>query len=129
MNEILLYLLKWSIALAVVYLFYRLALRPLTFYQWNRRYLIMYSLVAFIIPFINLTTYVQPQQLQDSTLVRLIPTISIQTTTAAETAAPSSLNMLLIAGLVILAGSLILSARLAMQWYSLHRIRRQATRV
>ena len=128
MNDILQYLLKWSIALAVVFLFYRIALRPLTFYQWNRRYLIMYSLVAFLIPFINLNTYVQPQQLQESALVQFIPAISIQANDVATTAEPS-LNILLIAGLVILAGSIILSARLIVQWYSLHRIRKHAVRV
>ena len=129
MNDILQYLLKWSIALAVVFLFYRLALRPLTFYQWNRRYLIMYSLVAFLIPFINLTTYVQPERLQDSVLVQYIPAITINAQAAGAPEQSNTINILLIAGMVILAGSLLLSARLAVQWYSLHRIRRKAVRV
>ena len=111
MNDILQYLLKWSIALAVVFLFYRIALRPLTFYQWNRRYLIMYSLVAFLIPFINLNTYVQPQKLQDSALVQFIPAISIQANEAGVTEESNAINILMIAGLVILAGSLLLSIR------------------
>jgi len=47
------YLIKLSISLAVVYLFYQLFLRRLTFYNWNRWYLLIYSLLSFFIPFIN----------------------------------------------------------------------------
>lgn len=129
MNDILQYLLKWSIALAVVFLFYRIALRPLTFYQWNRRYLILYSLVAFLIPFINLNAYVQPQKLQDIALVQYIPTISIDAGVAPAVIGQTSTNPLSVVGLVLLAGSLILLARLVVQWYSLHRIRRHAVRL
>lgn len=128
MQDILQYLLKWSIALAVVYVFYRLVLRPLTFYQWNRRYLVLYSLVAFFIPFIDINTYVPPQQLQGFRLVKYIPAIHFSadaSTTAAE-AQSTPVDVLLIAGLLIATGSILLLTRLLLQWYSLRRIRRTA---
>ncbi|HYF29670.1 MAG TPA: M56 family metallopeptidase [Chitinophagaceae bacterium] len=129
MSDIFQYLLKWSIALAVVFLFYRFALRPLTFYQWNRRYLIVYSLLAFLIPFVNLYTYMQPQRLQGIAIVQYIPAITINPGTGNPEAAQRSIDPLLIAGLVMLAGSLVLLARLAIQWYSLVRIRKNAVRL
>lgn len=129
MNEIFQYLLKWSIALGVVFLFYRIALRPLTFYQWNRRYLIMYSMVAFLIPFINLTTYVEPQQLKGIALVQYIPTLSLQSKVIAAGTEQGRLSLWIIAGIFILVGSLFLLARLIIQWFSLHRIRRNAVRI
>lgn len=126
MQEILQYLLKWSIALGVAYIFYRLVLRPLTFYQWNRRYLVLYSIVAFFIPFINITTYVPQAKLQGMQILKYIPVINI----AEETAAPSnSIDFLLMIILLIATGSVVLLARLLLQWYSLRRIRKTAVRV
>ena len=47
------YIIKLSLSLAVIFLFYRFILRPLTLYSWNRWYLTGYSLVAFFIPFVD----------------------------------------------------------------------------
>lgn len=49
------YLIKFSISLAVLYVFYRAVLRPLTFYRWNRFYLLGYALLSFFIPLINIS--------------------------------------------------------------------------
>jgi len=79
----LLYLLKFSISLAVLYIFYRAVLRPLTFYQWNRFYLLCYSLLSFIIPFIDISAWLtanpHPQ------LVNMIPAIGYYRFAAVET--------------------------------------------
>lgn len=127
MQDILQYLLKLSLALAVVYIFYRLVLRPLTFYQWNRRYLMLYSVVAFFIPFIDINTYVEPQRLQGIRFVKYIPVIHFNSeATAAATTQSNSIDVLLIAGLLIATGSILLLTRLLLQWNSLRRIRRTA---
>lgn len=126
MQDILQYFVKWSVALCAVFLFYRFVLRPLTFYQWNRRYLVAYSIVALFIPFINLYTYVPEQQLQQNQLVKFIPVINIG---QQQTAATGNVNPWLIGGILMLAGSLFLLARLVIQWMSLSRIRRNATRI
>src|SRR5688572_17211319 len=56
---LIVYLVKFSIALFVIYAFYALLLRKLTFYKWNRLFLLIYSLACFIIPFINLDPLLQ----------------------------------------------------------------------
>lgn len=126
MQDILQYIVKWSIALCAVFVFYRFVLRPLTFYQWNRRYLVAYSIVALFIPFINLYTYVPEQQLQQNHLVKFIPVINIGAQQAAST---GNIDPWTIGGVLMLAGSLFLLARLVIQWMSLGRIRRHATRI
>src|SRR6202012_650551 len=55
MPAIIQYLLKLSVSAAVIYAFYYLVLRRLTFYNLNRWYLTGYTLLCFIIPFINIT--------------------------------------------------------------------------
>ncbi|NIJ53878.1 M56 family metallopeptidase [Dyadobacter arcticus] len=52
------YLIKLSLGLTTVSLFYHLVLRRLTFYDWNRWYLLIYSLLAFCIPFIDVSSSV-----------------------------------------------------------------------
>src|SRR5688572_11734751 len=56
---LIVYLLKFSIALMVIYAFYAVLLRKLTFYKWNRLFLLIYSLACFIIPLINLDPLIQ----------------------------------------------------------------------
>jgi hypothetical protein len=126
MQDILQYIVKWSIALCAVFVFYRFVLRPLTFYQWNRHYLVAYSIIALFIPFINLYTYVPEQQLQQNHLVKFIPVINIG---QQQTASSTNIDPWFMAGVLMLAGSLFLLARLVVQWISLSRIRRRATRI
>ena len=52
------YLIKFSISLTVLYVFYRAVLRPLTFYRWNRFYLLGYALLSFFIPLINISDFI-----------------------------------------------------------------------
>jgi TonB-dependent SusC/RagA subfamily outer membrane receptor len=67
------YLLKLSVSLSVVYLFYILVLRRLTFYNWNRWYLLGYSLLAFFIPFVNISPVLQESEWDKNLLIQLIP--------------------------------------------------------
>lgn len=70
------YIIKHNICLAVVYLFYQLFLRRLTFYNWNRWYLAGYTALSFIIPLIDIMPSLQKQQLQHTTVVQWIPVIN-----------------------------------------------------
>ncbi|MFV0606364.1 MAG: M56 family metallopeptidase [Niabella sp.] len=81
MPPIIDYILKASICLAVTYVFYQLFLRRLTFYNWNRCYLLGYTALSFVIPFINIMPELQKQQLDESTVLQWIPTIGYQATT------------------------------------------------
>jgi TonB-dependent SusC/RagA subfamily outer membrane receptor len=69
------FLLKISVSLAMVYLFYRLVLRPLTFYSWNRWYLLAYSAISFVIPFVDINPFLSDTAIVNSEMVALIPTI------------------------------------------------------
>lgn len=75
MPFILEYLFKFSVSLGVLYVFYRFLLRPLTFYQWNRFYLGCYTLLSFVIPFINITPWISENELENSRLLQAIPTL------------------------------------------------------
>ncbi|MGC4036450.1 MAG: M56 family metallopeptidase [Chitinophagaceae bacterium] len=70
-----LYLLKLSISVAVVYLFYQLLLRRLTFYYWNRFYLLGYTILSFFIPFINITPVLERSDLKETKIVHFIPQV------------------------------------------------------
>lgn len=81
------YLIKFSISLAVLYIFYRAVLRPLTFYQCNRFYLLCYSLLSFVIPFINIAPWLGTGDKQK--FVNFIPVIHTYNTVTELPAAPT----------------------------------------
>ena len=67
------YLLKLSLSLGIVYLFYQLLLRKLTFYNCNRFYLLGYTVLCFFIPLINITPALETGQWQAGKIVNIIP--------------------------------------------------------
>ena len=120
------YFLKLNLGLAAVYLLYQLFFRRLTFYTWNRYYLMFYTTLMFFIPFINIQRIIQKNNLADSRVLEIIP--SITQTNFQETAATvNSLNRWDYLLLVILAGFIILVIRLIIQHISLYRLRKSAT--
>lgn len=80
MNQLPDYLLKLSLGLTLIWLFYYLVLRRLTFYNWNRWYLLLYSALAFVIPLVNLNQALPPRQLAEIPILRSVPVISTATT-------------------------------------------------
>jgi beta-lactamase regulating signal transducer with metallopeptidase domain len=127
------YLIKFSISLAVLYIFYRAVLRPLTFYQCNRFYLLCYSLLSFIIPFINITPWVTKEAETSNQFINIIPAISTYTITTnagkTEVAQTSflqsiTLNQWLI--VFISLGAIFMVMRIVYQYLSLTRIRKQS---
>src|SRR5438045_6169868 len=82
------YLLKLSSSLAVVYLFYQLALRRLTFYNAARWYLLGYSLLCFFMPFININSLIAQQHLSQSKVVQAIPALETYTGIATKVVQP-----------------------------------------
>ena len=71
------YIIKLSGTLMVMYLFYWLVLRRLTFYNSNRWYLLGYSIAAFVIPFINIDPLIRSARLEDDQFVQLVPVFSV----------------------------------------------------
>lgn len=116
------YLLKLSISLAVVYLFYALVLRRLTFHTWNRWYLLGYSLLAFFIPFINISPMLEHGAWNENTVVQLIPVMGVY-----EVAKPANAIDGWTACLVLLiAGVVFMLVRLLIQYLSFRHIRKSS---
>src|SRR5580765_4589780 len=67
------FIIKQSICLAIIYLFYWVVLRRLTFYNRNRWYLLGYSILSFFIPFINISSFLQRNEWTDNRLLNIIP--------------------------------------------------------
>ena len=123
------YLLKLSCTLALVYLFYQLVLRRLTFYSANRWYLLLYSAAAFAIPFINISRFIETRQLSHAAVVQAIPTL--ETYTGSQTAIvqkSSAAGFAIWDGclMVFFAGIFVLAFRLFVQYVSYRRIRNGA---
>lgn len=78
MPAIIDYILKLNICFAVVYLFYQLFLRKLTFYNWNRWYLLGYTALSFIIPLVDIMPSLQKRAPETVSVVQWIPAISFQ---------------------------------------------------
>ncbi|AXY76156.1 hypothetical protein D3H65_20135 [Paraflavitalea soli] len=116
------YLLKLSISLSVVYLFYALVLRRLTFYTCNRWYLLGYSFLAFFIPFVNISPMLDRGAWKDYKVVQLIPVVGNYE--AAASASP--LNAWTVSLLLLISGIVVMLVRLLMQYLSFRRIRRSS---
>ncbi len=114
------YLLKLSVSLGVVFLFYQLVLRRLTFYNWNRWYLLGYSLLSFVIPFIDITPALHQNELADNNMVQWIPLLYNKSTSN------SSLTVWNIISLLIVIGMLIMLSRLIIQLISFRRMMKKA---
>jgi TonB-dependent SusC/RagA subfamily outer membrane receptor len=125
---VLQYLIKFSISLAVLYIFYRAVLRPLTFYHWNRFYLLGYSLLSFVIPFIDISGWIPAAGDQGQRYISIIPSVS-NYTLAAGTNQPSFFEQFTLFNrvmLVVFSGMLIMLIRLLLQYVSLYRLRRRS---
>lgn len=120
------YILKLSISLSVVYLFYQLLLRRLTFYTLNRWYLMAYPMLCFVIPFINVFTIVSKPAWRQSAIIGYIPAIEEYTKASDQRLSASSFNWMYIVTVVIVMGMVAMIIRLLIQYYSLFRMRSKA---
>ena len=116
------YLLKLSLALTVVYLFYWLLLRRLTFYNWNRWYLLAYSMLCLFIPLIDVVDLLQQRGWQDAAVVSYIPAI----TAANGAEAGTGISWWTVLILVMATGSVLMLGRLLIQFLSLRRLQSSA---
>jgi|GEM_PF-573009 len=125
MPYLITYILKLSISLAVVFAVYWFFLRLLTFYKWNRYFLVLYPLTAFVSPFIDINGLIHRNGLQQSTVVTFIPTIPFLTeeTSISETA---TTNYWMIVCAVLITGILLMAGKLVLQYLSFKKIRKSA---
>lgn len=117
------YLVKLSLSLALVYLFYQLVLRRLTFYNWNRWYLLVYSVLAFLIPFINVYPVLEKNNWSRYEVLNYIPVVNVHPD-AANSEPNITWSYYHWALLFIMAGITVMLGRLLIQQLSFWRIRR-----
>ncbi|HEY5967731.1 MAG TPA: M56 family metallopeptidase [Chitinophagaceae bacterium] len=75
MSLLIQYLVKLSLSLAIVWLFYQFILRKLTFYNSNRLYLLTYTLLSFFIPYINISIILGNNNGANNALIQFIPSV------------------------------------------------------
>jgi beta-lactamase regulating signal transducer with metallopeptidase domain len=131
MPVLFVYILKLSITLAVVYLFYHFVLRKLTFYTWNRWYLLGYSLLSFFIAFFNITPLFQNGFVSYNKTLQFVPSIDfysgdISMGKNAVGIGQSNWNNWSLCLFIVATGAVVLSLRLIIQYFSFLNIRRKA---
>ncbi|WP_037361323.1 M56 family metallopeptidase [Asinibacterium sp. OR53] len=124
MSQLFDYLIKASLCLGVVYLFYYWLLRPLTYYAWNRYFLLLATSLAFIIPLLPVDALMSDQP---SAAVTFIRQFSLEKDQAAiASTAPERMALWQVLLPVFLVGSLVMLVRMLMQLTSLKKLRRSA---
>lgn len=123
MSALIEYFAKLSICLAVVWLFYQFVLRRLTFYNHNRWYLLGYSLLSFVIPFIDITPALHQNDLTGSTVVQWVPLVYN------NSGGDSLLSVWNVLSVLVVAGMLFMLVRLMIQLFSFRRMMKKATLV
>lgn len=114
------FIIKLSIGLAVTWLFYWLLLRRITFYRWNRLFLLVYPAMAFLVPFIDITDLLK-QQTDNKAWLRAIPVLEqyafrLEPREHINWLAPATIGWLVFA-----AGCIIMTARFFWRYWSLRK--------
>ncbi|HEX6170042.1 MAG TPA: M56 family metallopeptidase, partial [Chitinophagaceae bacterium] len=132
MSLLIQYLVKLSISLAVVWLFYQFILRRLTFYNSNRWYLLGYTLLSFFIPFINISSIIGNNSGSKNDLIQFIPSVH-QYTIALEEASHCPIPIWSTqydkwdwTAFALMTGAVILLLRFIIRYISFIRIRHRS---
>ncbi len=130
MPVLFVYILKLSISLAVVYVFYHFVLRKLTFYGWNRWCLLTYSFLSFFIACLNIAPLFPTSLHSYNKAMRLVPAIDFsynisaaRDITAVGQGDWSNWDWCLC---IVIIGAIALSIRLIIQYFSFLNIRSKA---
>jgi beta-lactamase regulating signal transducer with metallopeptidase domain len=120
------YLLKLALCLALGYLFYFLLLRRMTYYTWNRYFLLFFSLAALAIPLLPVQ---MPGDIRSINAVffitDILPAVDHTTLSKAGTQnIDANINNLVLA--VMLTGMFFFLVRFILRFYSLRRTRSAA---
>ena len=125
MPPVFLYFEKLSVSLAFAWTFYQLLLRRLTFYDWNRWYLLGYSCLCFFIPLIDVGVVVERGS--EPLVIQFIPSIG---TYGVRAVVPREQSMGFsawdIVFILLAAGAGFFLLRLVVRWVSLRRVRHGA---
>ncbi|NML20975.1 hypothetical protein HHL16_08825 [Pseudoflavitalea sp. G-6-1-2] len=114
----MLFLLKISIGLSVTWLFYTLLLRRLTFYRWNRLFLLTYPAITFLVPLIDVSDLLHQQQ---RTWIQVIPVLDQYAFGKGTSETPEPITASTVGWALLAIGILIMAIRLGWQYWSLRK--------
>ncbi len=125
MEPLYVYLLKLSLCLGLGYGFYYSLLRRMTYYHWNRYYLLLFPLFSLLVPVLPF----YPNEALHSLnavyhITHVLPAGS--TVAAGETPQPSGWDFLRVGSLLLIAGYIFFLLRFITRLYSLKRTTRRA---
>lgn len=122
------YLIKLSGTLIILYLFYWIILRHLTFYNANRWYLLVYPITAFGLPFINISPFLEKARLTDDSMVKLIPLVNSDRLPGGAFVETASgfWNFWNLAIFILCAGAMLMLLRFIIQFFSFHSVKKSA---
>lgn len=127
MPSIIVYLIKCSLGLAALYIFYRVFFRRLTFYNANRWILTGFSLACFLFPLMDVSAWLLQSQLQQSSIIEWVPSISqrleIRISPVVE---PSNISIWTVISSIVAAGMLVMLVKLLAQIWSFKKMMSKA---
>jgi hypothetical protein len=126
MPVLLSYCLKLSVSLALVSLFYQLVLRKLTFYNWNRYYLLGYSLLSFFVAFIDISPVLQQNKWSSVHFVQWVPVLNSEEIITTTTVTPGLFTIWNTVGLLLITGMSVMLFRVLLQLFSFRRMMKKA---
>jgi len=128
MEFLTVYIIKLSVSLTVVFLFYWCLLRRLTFYILNRWYLLGYTVLCFFIPLINITPVAESSGLLQQGLVQWVPVLHSSGNTATDARAVDGhvFDGKIIVTIILAAGMLFMLARAVIQLLSFKKLLQKA---
>lgn len=115
-------IIKCSLWVTVTWLFYRAVLYQITFYNWNRYYLLVYSLLAFVVPFFDVSPWLHNQQLP----VLPVNHLSGFTASIIKTG-DSGMGAAWWFLIILLCGAAVAGLRLLVQFVSFSRVKKRST--
>src|SRR3954470_17699662 len=120
------YLLKVSICQAITFFFYSLLLKRITWYAWNRHFLVTFSVLAFLIPFVDAHLFSQVQQPDAISFINQIPSITAGKIIEVSPANKIGFDFYRILSIAYLLAFSILLLRLFIQLLSIKNIKSKA---
>ena len=121
------YALKASLCLAIIFLFYHLLLKQITWYTWNRFFLLIFSGFSFIVPFININVFVKTKQPELISFINFLPNIVHNKTSSGFINSNTTFNYWQTLSALYIFIGLILFVRLLIQILSIKKIKSKAT--
>jgi len=121
MESLLTYLLRVSAGVSLVYLFYYVVLSRLTFYQWNRAFLLSHVLLCFFLPLVDVSDLFKSNEVPGRNLMNSMPFIGLPVQESESTD-----PVPLVVTVTVLLGVIVFGIRAWTQYRSLTRVRKSA---